>query len=115
MTALQNPSAPVATPVPASRPAGAPAPPPQVRRNLSSVRLTDVLSLLGAIAAAVSTTWLLMVLTPITGVLAFVGICYVTFLCFYAALVSMDESSQMVRARLAAAVIHSIAVVTFGV
>lgn len=80
----------------------------QVRRNLSSLRRTDVLALGGSVAAAVCTTASLTTLLPITGPIAWTGLCYALFLLYYATLVAFDESGEVVRARLAAAVVHSL-------
>jgi len=98
--------------------ATATAPPPvapQVRRNLGSLRLSDLLALLGSAAAAVATTAGLMTLLPINGVVGFVVVGYVLFLVYYAVLVSFDESAQTVRDRLASAVIHTLSAVLLTV
>jgi phosphate ABC transporter permease subunit PstA/phosphate ABC transporter phosphate-binding protein len=81
----------------------------QTRRNLSSVRLTDVLALLGAVGAAIATASGLVAVVPITGAYAFVALVFVLFLVYYATLVAFEESGQVVRARIAAAVIHLLA------
>lgn len=96
------------TPVPATDPAES-APAPQVRRNLSAVRRTDVLALLGAVVAAICTGTALIAVLPITGPFATVGLIYLLFLVLYAVLVSLDETSQVVRARLAATVVATLA------
>lgn len=110
----QNPADQLQAPATQAEKAAEPRP-VQVRRNLSSTRLTDVLSLVGAMAAAVSTTWLLVLFTAITGPLAPVVIAYGLFIVFYAALVSMDENSQVVRSRVAAALVVSVLVLTLTV
>ena len=81
----------------------------QERRNLSPIRTTDLLSLGGAAAAAVATTAALVMLLPITGGVAPVAIGLVLFIAYYAILVGFDESGQIVRARVASAVIHLLA------
>lgn len=83
--------------------------PPRVRRNLSPIRRTDVFSVLGAIAAAAATTAGLTTVLPITGPIAWVVLAYTLFLVLYALLVSFDESAQAVRARIAAAIVHTLA------
>jgi phosphate ABC transporter permease subunit PstA/phosphate ABC transporter phosphate-binding protein len=88
---------------------------PQERRNLSALRRTDVLALVGAVAAAVATTAGLVAVLPITGVYAWVGLVFVSFIAYYAILVAFDENAQMVRARVAAAVIHLLAMVLLSV
>lgn len=91
------------------------APAPQVRRKLSPVRRTDVLSLLGAAAASVCSTAAFVSVLPITGTLAPVALGYALFLLLYGVLVSFDEDGQAVRARLAAVVIHTLSLVLLSV
>lgn len=92
-----------------------PAPAPQIRRNVAALRLSDLFSLLGSMAAAVATAAGLITVMPITGLIAWVALTYVLFLVFYAVLVSFDESPQTVRDRLAAAVIHTLSAVLLTV
>ena len=86
-----------------------------VARPIRTVRRTDVLALGGAIGAAVATTAGLSSLIPITGPIATAGLTYLLFLGYYAVLVSFEESPLVVRARLASAVIHTLALVLFAV
>jgi phosphate transport system permease protein len=87
-----------------------PTAPDQVRRTVSQRRETDVLALVGALASSAALTWLLFTqLAPFSGVLGWLVVGYVIFLAVYALLVSLDESGQAVRDRLASAVIHSLA------
>jgi phosphate transport system permease protein len=81
------------------------------RKTLGQPRRTDTLALGGAVAGATGATALLFAeLTPLSGPLGAVVVWYVAFLGLYAFLVSMDESGPAVRDRLAAAAVHSLAV-----
>jgi phosphate transport system permease protein len=72
------------------------------------VRRTDVYALVGAVAAAVSLTALLFTqLTPFTGVVGALAVGYITFIVFYALLVSLDESGPTIRDRVMSVVVHS--------
>ncbi len=83
---------------------------PEVRRQTSGFRATDVLSLGGALAAAVAVTTLLFTqVAPLSGRVGAVVTAYVLFLGLYALLVSCDESGPAVRDRLVSAVVHSTA------
>ncbi|UWE12593.1 phosphate ABC transporter permease PstA [Actinacidiphila bryophytorum] len=85
---------------------------PERRRSVSTVRQTDLLSLLGAAAASLSITWLSFErIAPFTGGLGFVVFAYVLFLALYALLVSYDEDGPTVRDRVASAVVHTLALV----
>jgi len=79
-----------------------------VPRSIGRVKQSDVLELLGAVGAAAATTALLFSVLPITGLIAWAVIAYTLFLGYYAALVALDESGQVVRARVASAVIHTL-------
>ncbi|MFJ6196618.1 phosphate ABC transporter permease PstA [Micromonospora sp. NPDC092111] len=93
-------------PVRTAGPAG-----PEPRRSTAGVRRTDVLSLLGAGAAAVALTVLVYTrLAPFDGPLGFVVLGWVTFLGCYALLVGLDEDGPTVRDRTVAVVVHSLAV-----
>jgi phosphate transport system permease protein len=83
---------------------------PERRRRTASLRGSDLLALLGALAGSVSFTFLLFTqLAPFDGIIGFAVTAYVMFLVFYAFLVALDEDWPTVRDRLAAAVVHSIA------
>lgn len=85
---------------------------PETRRRTSTLRTTDVLAAVGAVAASVSVTGLLFTsLTPFTGTLGFVVVAWMLFLGFYALLVSFDEDAPAIRDRISSAVTHSIAFV----
>ncbi|MFD3584097.1 phosphate ABC transporter permease PstA [Streptomyces sp. NPDC058683] len=86
------------------------------RRNLSTLRATDVYAMLGAAAASLAVTWLMFDrLLPFNGALGFIVIAYVLFLGLYALLVSFDEDGPAVRDRVAAAVVQSLGVVMIAV
>ncbi|MEU6605232.1 phosphate ABC transporter permease PstA [Streptomyces shenzhenensis] len=88
----------------------------EARRNLSTLRATDVYAMLGAAAASLCVTWLLFDrLLPFNGALGFVVVAYALFLGLYALLVSFDEDGPAVRDRVAAAVVQSLGVVMLAV
>lgn len=97
-------------PTPASERPGTPVP-----RGIAKFKRQDVLALLGAFGAALATTSLLVSMMPITGPIAWVALAYALFLCYYAVLVSLDEDGQVVRARIASAVIHTLSFVLLAV
>ncbi|MFF3380007.1 phosphate ABC transporter permease PstA [Streptomyces sp. NPDC002680] len=86
------------------------------RRNLSTLRATDVYAMTGAAAASLAATWVMFDrLLPFNGALGFLVIAYVLFLGLYALLVSFDEDGPAVRDRLAAAVVQSLGLVMLAV
>jgi phosphate transport system permease protein len=88
--------------------------PPSPRR-LTTVRLTDVLALTGAAAAALATTSTLWTeIGPFTGIVGYVVASWLLFVLFYAVLVSLDENRPTMRDRVAAVVVHSLALVVLG-
>jgi phosphate transport system permease protein len=85
---------------------------PETRRSLSTVRRSDVLALLGSVAAALSLTTLLYGrLLPFSGLLGFFVMTYVFFLLIYTIILSIDEPAPIVRDRLASVVVSSFAAV----
>ncbi|MET8827131.1 phosphate ABC transporter permease PstA [Streptomyces sp. NPDC004610] len=83
----------------------------EARRNLATLRASDVYALLGAGAAALCLTWLLFDrLLPFNGALGFVVVAFTLFIGLYALLVSFDEDGPAVRDRVAAAVVQSLGV-----
>lgn len=85
---------------------------PEQRRILSAVRISDVLALCGSAVASGALTWLLFQwFAPFSGLLGALVVWYVGFLLLYALLVSLDESGQAVKDRIAGAVVHSLAAV----
>lgn len=88
----------------------------EARRNLSTLRASDVYAMVGAGAAALALTWLMFDrLLPFNGALGFVTIAYVLFIGLYALLVSFDEDGPAVRDRVAAAVVQSLGLVMLAV
>jgi phosphate transport system permease protein len=86
------------------------------RRNLATLRASDVYALLGAAAASLCVTWLMFDrMLPFNGALGFVAVAYVLFLGLYALLVSFDEDGPAVRDRVAAAVVQSLGIVMLAV
>ncbi|MFG3658308.1 phosphate ABC transporter permease PstA [Streptomyces sp. NPDC047706] len=111
-----SPSAPGQPPGPGTilpgRRTGGRTPLSESRRNLSTLRATDVYAMLGAGAASLALTWLMFDrLLPFNGALGFVVIAYALFTGLYALVVSFDEDGPAVRDRVAAAVIQSLGVV----
>jgi phosphate transport system permease protein len=103
MTAVGNAVPPTTLP---SRPAGRR--PPQPRR-LSAVRTADVLALVGALAAAFSTTGLLWTeLAPFSGVIGYIVVTWGLFVLFYAVLTSFDQDGPAVRDRVVSVVVISL-------
>ena len=82
----------------------------EVRRQLTGIRVSDLLNLCGAAAAAVALTALISTqLAPVTSPLGFVAVAAVIFLGFYALLVSLTEPGVAVRDRLVTVVVHGLA------
>jgi phosphate transport system permease protein len=83
--------------------------PPQ-RRPLTMIRLTDVVSLIGALAAAVTTTGLLwQQVSPFSGFVGAVVVTWLLFVIYYAVLIAFDEDRMTVRDRIAAVMMWSLA------
>src|SRR5215475_7446889 len=79
-------------------------------RPLTMIRLADVLSMVGALFAAVATTGLLwQQISPFSGVLGYVIVTWFLFVLFYAILISFDENRVTVRDRMSAVVVQSVA------
>jgi phosphate transport system permease protein len=87
----------------------------QARRRLGGLRGTDVLALIGALAASLTATGLLWTqLSPFTGWLGYVVTSWFLFIVTYAILVSFDESRPTMWDRVASAIVHSLGVVLVG-
>ena len=85
---------------------------PERRRSTSTLRLSDLLSLLGAAVASIGlTSALFALLAPFNGRLGFVSVAWLVFIGVYTLLVGFDESSPTVRDRIATVVVHSLAFV----
>lgn len=79
-------------------------------RRISGVRTPDVLALVGALAAAFSTTGLLWTqLAPFSGLVGYVVVTWGLFVLYYAVLVSFDQNGPAVRDRVVSVVVHSLA------
>jgi phosphate ABC transporter permease subunit PstA/phosphate ABC transporter phosphate-binding protein len=101
-------TAPPATVVP-RRPT---APGAQRRRRTGGLRRTDVLAILGALAAGAATTGVLWTqLGPFTGALGYVVVTWLVTVAWFALLVSFDENRSLVKDRVAAFVVHSLGIV----
>jgi phosphate transport system permease protein len=88
----------------------------QAPRRIGTIRTTDVLSLIGALAASLTMTGLLWTqLSPFTGALGYVVTSWILFVLVYALLVSFDESRPTMWDRVTSLVVHSLAVVLLGV
>jgi phosphate transport system permease protein len=88
--------------------------PPQ-RRQLTLIRLPDVVSIAGALLAAVASTGLLWFeISPFSGIIGAVVVCWILFVVYYTVLVSFDENRMTVRDRLSAVVVQSLALVVFA-
>jgi phosphate transport system permease protein len=88
-----------------SRPAGRARQP----RQLSLIRLRDVVSLIGSLAAALATTGLLwQEISPFSGILGYIVATWVLFVLYYTVVISFDEDQPAVRDRVSAVVVHSL-------
>jgi len=86
------------------------APRREVRRQLSGVRVSDLLNVCGAgVAAFALATLVCTVLAPVTSPLGFVAITVGLFLALYALLVSLTERGVAVRDKLVTVVVHGAA------
>ncbi len=105
-----DPAGPVAPAEPTTVPGPPDGPAVERRRETGVVRRTDVLALVGAVAAALSLTTLVFTrFAPFDGLLGFLAAAYGTFLAVYTLLVSLDERGPAVRDRLVAVFVHSLA------
>jgi phosphate transport system permease protein len=88
--------------------------PPQPR-PLSLLRLPDFVSIFGALLAAAASTGLLWFqISPFSGIIGAVVVCWILFVVYYAVLVSFDENRMTVRDRLSFVVVQSLAVLVFA-
>jgi phosphate transport system permease protein len=99
-------SAPPRTTLPARSTRPAPKP-----RPLTMLRMSDVVSLVGAALAALATVGLLwQQISPFSGIVGAVIVWWFLFVLYYAALVSFDEERMTVRDRVSAVVVTSLAI-----
>lgn len=90
--------------------ADGPGAPHEYRRNTSTLHARDVLAMVGAAAAALGLTAVLFGrVLPFDAPLGFAVVLYLAFMALYAVLVSLDDNGSAVRARLAQALVHSVA------
>jgi phosphate transport system permease protein len=74
-----------------------------------------VVSIVGALLAAVASTGLLwQEISPFSGIIGAVVVTWILFVIYYAVLVSFDENRMTVRDRLSAVVVQSLALVVFA-
>ena len=84
-------------------------------RPLTVMRLADVVSIIGALLAAVASTGLLWFeISPFSGIIGAVIVTWILFVSYYAVLISFDENRMTVRDRLSAVVVQSLAVLVFA-
>jgi phosphate transport system permease protein len=82
----------------------------EVRRSTAIRGRTDVVIIVGAVAAALSVATLLTTrVIPAVNLIAFVVITYLLFLALYGVLVALEDDGRTVRDRLASVVVHSLA------
>lgn len=91
-------------------PARDPRPPrPPRPRQLSVIRLGDIVAVIGALVAALCTTALLFTQIGLfSGIVGFIVVTWLLFIAFYAVLVAMDEDRPTMRDRVAAVVVQSL-------
>jgi phosphate transport system permease protein len=81
------------------------------RRPLTMIRLADVVSIIGAAAAALASTGLLWKeVSPFSGIIGAVVVAWILFVIYYAILISFDEDRMTVRDRVSAVIMQSLAV-----
>lgn len=92
-------------------------PPPPARRareprQLSMIRLRDVLAMIGALFAALATSGVLwQEISPFSGIVGYVVVTWVLFVLYYTLLVSFDEDRPTVRDRVSAVMVQSLGAV----
>ena len=87
---------------------------PEVRRS-NGMRISDLLSFVGAAVASLSATIVVFTqLAPLSGPIAFAALFYVIFMLFYALLVAADESAPVVRDRIVLVAVHTLALTVFA-
>lgn len=112
MTALD--SSPVAGPL-TTLPARQPRQSPPQPRPLHLIRLPDVVSIAGALAAGLASAGLMwQEISPFSGIIGFVVVWWVLFVLYYTVLVSFDENRMTVRDRLSAVIVQSLALLVFA-
>jgi phosphate transport system permease protein len=88
--------------------------PPQ-RRPLTMIRLSDIVSIVGAALAAVATVGLLWFeISPFAGIFGAVVVWWILFVGYYAVLISFDEDRMAVRDRVVWVILTSLAVLVIS-
>jgi len=88
----------------------------QARRQLGTLRTTDLLAFFGALAASATMTGLLWTqIAPFTGLVGYVVTTWCLGVLLYAVLTSFDENRPTVWARVAAVIVHSLAALVVAV
>ncbi len=83
----------------------------EVRRSTGIIRRSDAFGILGSVVAAISlSAWLMTQLLVFQGFLPFVAFAYLFFLLFYGVVTRFDETGMVVRDRMVAVFVHSLAV-----
>jgi phosphate transport system permease protein len=78
-------------------------------RQLTMIRLRDVLAMIGALFGAMATTGVLwQEISPFSGILGYVVVTWALFVLYYTLLVSFDEDQPTVRDRVSAVVVQSL-------
>ncbi|WP_369144100.1 phosphate ABC transporter permease PstA [Streptomyces sp. R44] len=109
MTLTTEETRPAATVTPDVVPDG-PGAPAEPRRTTSVLHARDVFALLGSGAAAVALTAVLFGrVLPFDAPLGFTAVAHLAFMALYAVLISLDENSATIRARLAQTLVHALA------
>jgi phosphate transport system permease protein len=86
-----------------------------VPRKIHVMRVSDVLSIAGAVAASLAmTTLIFTMLAPLGGMVGFLVLAYILFLGTYAILVSFDETWPIVRDRVFSVGVHTLAIIVFA-
>lgn len=84
-------------------------------RQLRLIRLSDVVSLIGALVAALATAGVLwQEVSPFSGILGYVIVSWVLFIFYYMVLISFDENRPTARDRLSAVVVQSLGALVIG-
>lgn len=106
---------PTSTPPPTTTLPARPARRARNPRPLTMMRVADVLSMIGALFAALATAAVLwQEISPFSGVIGYVVVSWLLFLVYYSVLISFGESRPTVRDRMSAVVVQSLAVLVFG-
>jgi phosphate transport system permease protein len=85
------------------------------KRQLRGVRAEEMFNILGAAAAALTTTALLFGwFTPMTGAIGFVVVSYIFFILFYVALTSLAGTQEEIKDNIITVLLYSAGVILIG-